>query len=59
MFKRKNKIEVVPELEYTDFSHREKDDAYATNKMIIGATLVPTTTAIGLSLYSLKTPKAY
>ena len=59
MFKRKNKIEVVPELEYTNFSHREKDDAYATNKMIIGATLVPTTAAIGLSLYALKTPKTY
>ena len=59
MFKRKHKIEVVPELEYTDFSHRVKDNAYVTNKTMIVATLVPTTAAIGLSIYALNTPETY
>ncbi|WP_391119389.1 hypothetical protein [Psychrobacillus sp. L3] len=51
MFKRKHKIEVVPESEYTDYSHRVPGDAYATNKTIIGAASVPITAAIGLSIY--------
>lgn len=59
MFKKKMKIEVVPESEYTDFSHRDRNDAYATNKTIIGAALVPTTAAIGISIYSLNTPETY
>lgn len=59
MFRKKNNIEVVPESEYTDFSHRVKEDAYATNKTIIGASLIPITAAMGLSIYSLNTPKTY
>lgn len=58
LFKR-NKIEIVPESAYTDFSHRDRNDAYATNKTIIGAALIPTTAAIGLSLYSFNTPDTY
>jgi len=59
MFRRKHKIEVVPESHYTDFSHRVKDDAYATNKTVVGAALVPTIAAIGLSIYSLNTPETH
>lgn len=59
MFNKKHKIEVVPESEYTDFSYRVKDDAYATNRTIICASLIPTTAAIGLSIYSLNTPETY
>lgn len=59
MFKKKDKIEVVPESEYTDFSYRRKDDAYATNKTIIGASLIPTTAAIGLSIFSLNIPETH
>lgn len=59
MFWKKNKIEVVPVSEYTDFSHRVEGDAYATNKTVIGASLIPTTAAIGLSIYSLNTPETY
>ncbi|QFF98796.1 hypothetical protein PB01_08095 [Psychrobacillus glaciei] len=55
MFKRKHKIEVVPESEYTDYSHRVPGDAYATNKTIIGAASVPITAAIGLSIYHFNT----
>ena len=59
MFNKKNKIEVVPENEYTDFSHRVPGDTYATNKTIIVATLIPTTAAIGLSIYAHNTPETY
>lgn len=55
MFQKKYKIEVVPESEYTDFSHRVREDAYATNKTIIGAASVPLTAAIGLSIYRFST----
>lgn len=59
MFKEKYKIEVVPESEYTDFSYRVKGDAYATNRTIRCASLIPTTAAIGLSIYSLNSPETY
>ncbi|MEK3995911.1 hypothetical protein MKY29_14235 [Psychrobacillus sp. FSL K6-2365] len=59
MFNKKTKTEVVPESEYTDFSHRVPGDAYATNKAVICASLVPTTAAIGLSIYSLNTQETY
>lgn len=55
----KNKIEVVPESEYTDFNYRIPGDAYATNKTIRAASLIPTLAAIGLSIYSLNTPETY
>ena len=48
MFNRKNKIEVVPESEYTDFSHRVPGDAYATKKTVVIAAVVPTAVSIGL-----------
>ena len=59
MFKKKHKIKVVPESEYTDFSCSVNDNDYATNKTIISASLIPTTAAIGLSIYSLNTPETY
>ena len=59
MFNKKNKIEVVPESEYTDFCHRVPDDAYATNKTIIAASLIPTTATIGLTIHSLYKPETY
>ena len=48
MFRRKHKIEVVPESEYTDFSHRVPGDAYATRKTVALAAIVPTAASIGL-----------
>lgn len=55
MFKRKNKIEVVPEIEYTDFSSRLKaeGDQYATKKYMIGAALIPTVASVGLVAHRL------
>lgn len=48
MFKRKYKIEVVPESAYTDFSHRDPSDAYATKKTVAIAAVVPAVVSIGL-----------
>lgn len=60
MFKKKYKIEVVPESEYTDFSHRVEDKTYATNKTVIGAAVVPIGVATGLAVTRLtSTPEHY
>lgn len=48
MFKSNNKIEVVPETDYTDFSHRVPGDAYATNKTVLAAAIVPAAVSVGL-----------
>lgn len=48
MFKRKDKIEVVPESAYTDFSHRVPGDAYATIKTVAAAAVVPAVVSAGL-----------
>lgn len=53
MFKRTNKIEVVPESEYTDFSHRVPGDAYATKKTVAIAAAVPAAVSIGLLAHRL------
>ena len=53
MFRRKNKIEVVPESEYTDFSHRDPKDAYATRKTVAIAAIVPTAASVGLLAHRL------
>ena len=55
MFKRKHKIEVVPESEYTDFSSRLKDvgNQYATKKYMVGAALIPVVTSVGLIAHRL------
>lgn len=53
MFKRKHKIEVVPESEYTDFSHRVPGDAYATRKTVAIAAVIPTAASIGLLTHRL------
>ncbi|MBD7945284.1 hypothetical protein H9650_14250 [Psychrobacillus sp. Sa2BUA9] len=50
MFKRNQKIEVVPESEYTDFSHRVPGDAYATKKTVMVAAVIPAAASIGLIL---------
>lgn len=55
MFKKKYKIEVVPESEYTDFSHRVDDKQYATNKTLIGASVIPISVATGLVAKKLTT----
>lgn len=51
ILKRKHKIEVVPESQYTDFSERleEKSDK-ATKETIIAATLVPVTTILAFKV---------
>lgn len=48
MFKHNQKIEVVPESEYTDFSYRVPGDAYATKKTVLAAATIPATASIGL-----------
>ncbi|MDF2064955.1 hypothetical protein [Bacillus sp. Cr_A10] len=48
MFKRKYKIEVVPESKYTDFSHRDPGDVYATKKTVVAAAAIPAAVSIGL-----------
>lgn len=49
MFKRKHKIEIVPESEYTDFSDRFAElDKYATKGTVAAASLVPV--AVGAPL---------
>ncbi len=53
MFNRKHKIEVVPESEYTDFSHRVPGDAYATRKTVAIAATVPAAVSIGLLAHRL------
>ena len=53
MFKKKYKIEVVPESEYTDFSHRVPGDAYATKKTVALAAVVPAVASIGLLAHRL------
>lgn|GEM_PF-1230940 len=58
MFKKKHKIEVVPENEYTDFSYRVKEDSYST-KTTIAIGLIPIAAAAGLSIYSLNTHDTY
>lgn len=56
MFKRKHKIEVVPESEYTDFSHRfnEDRDKYATKRTVAVASLVPLTVGTTLVVHRFK-----
>jgi hypothetical protein len=55
LFKRKHKIEVVPESEYTDFSSRLKSegDKYASKKYMVGAALIPAATSVGLIAHRL------
>lgn len=49
MFKRKQKIEIVPESEYTDFSDRFAElDKYATKGTVAAASLIPV--AVGAPL---------
>lgn len=60
MFKRKNKIEVVPPHEYTDFSHRDPKDAYATRKDVAIAAITPI--ALGAPFIAhrlMNTPETY
>ncbi|WP_144511632.1 hypothetical protein [Bacillus sp. FJAT-22090] len=57
MFGKKNKIEVVPESAYTDFSYRDPDDAYATKKTVLAAPIVPTAVSVGLLVHRLSQAK--
>lgn len=54
MFK-KNKIEVVPESAYTDYSHRFEEETdrskFATKETYIAAALVPTTAILGFMAF--------
>lgn len=61
MFKRKDKIEVVPESAYTDFSDRfQEDKKYATNKTLLAAAVVPVSVAAGLTVTRIiSTPENY
>ena len=59
MFLREHKIEVVPESQYTDFSHRVYGETYATNKTIISAAIIPITAAASLSIYQLINAETY
>ena len=60
MFKKKYKIEVVPESEYTDFNNQLEDKSYATNKTLIAAAVVPLSVATGLAVTRLtSTPEHY
>lgn len=53
MFKRKHKIEIVPESEYTDYSDRFAElDKYATKGTVAAASLVPL--AVGAPLVFLR-----
>lgn len=56
MFKRTNKIEVVPESQYTDFSERVPGDAYATNKTVLMASAIPAAVSVGLLAHRLAEP---
>lgn len=55
MFKRKHKIEVVPESSYTDYSYRFEEESnkseYATKETYMVAALVPTTAILGLMAF--------
>lgn len=53
MFNRKYKIVTVPESEYTDFSHRDSNDAYATKKTVLAAAAVPAAVSVGLFIQRL------
>ncbi|MEK4085156.1 hypothetical protein [Psychrobacillus sp. FSL K6-1415] len=60
MFKRNQKIEVVPESAYTDFSHRDPSDAYATRKDLAIAALAPVALGAPFVAYRLiNTPDTY
>lgn len=56
MFKRTNKIEVVPESQYTDFSERVSGDAYATNRTVLMASSIPAVVSVGLLAHRLAQP---
>lgn len=56
MFKRTNKIEVLPESQYTDFSERVPGDAYATNKTVLMASAIPAVVSVGLLAHRLYEP---
>lgn len=56
MFKRTNKIEVVPESQYTDFSERVPGDAYATNRTVLMASAIPAVVSVGLLAHRLAQP---
>lgn len=60
MFKRKDKIEVVPESAYTDFSDRVPGDSYATRKDLAIAALTPVAIGAPIIAYKLmNTPDTY
>lgn len=60
MFKKKYKIEVVPESQYTDFSERVEEKQYASNKMVVAAAVVPAAVATGLAIKRMiSTPENY
>lgn len=56
MIKRKDKIEVVPESQYSDFSERVPGDAYATNKTVLIASAIPAAVSVGLLAHRLAQP---
>lgn len=58
MFKRRFKLEVVPESEYTDFSEREAKSPYATKKTIIAAT-IPLAVAVPIVINRLSAAETY
>lgn len=60
MFKRNQKIEVVPESAYTDFSDRVPGNAYATRKDLAIAALTPVAIGAPFIAYRLmNTPDTY
>lgn len=60
MFKRNQKIEVVPESEWNDFSDRVPGDAYATRKDLAIAALAPVAIGAPFVAYRLlNTPETY
>lgn len=60
MFKRKDKIEVLRESDYTDFSDRVPGDAYATRKDLALATLTPVVLGAPIIAYNImNTPDTY
>lgn len=60
MFKRKDKIEVVPPHMYTDFSDRVPGDAYATRKDVAIAAITPVALGAPIIAYRLmNTPETY
>jgi hypothetical protein len=52
LFKKKSKIEVVPESEYTDFSERESSSEYASKETFLVAALIPTTAILGYKVFA-------